>query len=120
MGGIQTKKKDDGVHKWQLIHQVADRFLSLFSAQKWGGLGGWCLGSRRPILAFGPSFRGCSVEFSFFRRNNGAMVEFEYDMTKWKDAKIWSGGPIEDWEAPEHKKISLSNMYTAVEGDHIF
>lgn len=26
------------------------------------------------------------------------MVEFEYDMTRWKNAKIWSGGPVEDWE----------------------
>ncbi|CAK9007735.1 unnamed protein product [Durusdinium trenchii] len=28
------------------------------------------------------------------------MVEFEYDMTKWKEAQIWSGGPVEDWEVP--------------------
>ncbi|CAJ1334859.1 unnamed protein product [Effrenium voratum] len=32
------------------------------------------------------------------------MVEFEYDMTKWKEAKIWSGGPVEDWEAQDSKK----------------
>merc|ERR1719458_1583125 len=25
------------------------------------------------------------------------MVEYEYDMTRWKDAKVWSGGTIDQW-----------------------
>merc|ERR1712113_659756 len=26
------------------------------------------------------------------------MSEYEYDFTRWKDAKVWSGGSTDDWE----------------------
>uniref|UniRef100_A0A7S0F9A0 Uncharacterized protein n=1 Tax=Pyrodinium bahamense TaxID=73915 RepID=A0A7S0F9A0_9DINO len=32
------------------------------------------------------------------------MVEYEYDMTRWKDGKVWSGGTMElwnDWDDPK-------------------
>eukprot|EP00931_Biecheleriopsis_adriatica_P109834 TRINITY_DN84101_c0_g1_i1.p1 TRINITY_DN84101_c0_g1~~TRINITY_DN84101_c0_g1_i1.p1 ORF type:complete len:215 (-),score=53.06 TRINITY_DN84101_c0_g1_i1:46-615(-) len=34
------------------------------------------------------------------------MVEFEYDMTKWLNARVWSGGPVEDWELPGSKQAT--------------